>query len=97
MVPAKYVAQRLSRTIFQIIYEPGDESGASYETLIAKLMLPNKQAAPVFFIVQVPDETRGILSASPALPLRPVPIGILPKQLAFTIKKTAAFDASKPL
>lgn len=96
-LPAKYVAQRLSRTVFQMIYEPGDDSGTSYETLVAKLMLPNKQAAPVLFVVQLPDETRGILSASPALPLRPIPISILPKALAFEIKKKPAFDASKPL
>ncbi len=97
VLPAKYVAQRLSRTVFQMIYEPGDDSGSTYEKLIAKLMLPNKQAAPVLFIVQLPDESRGILSSSPSLPIRPIPIGLLPKSLAFEIKKTPAFDASKPL
>lgn len=95
--PAKYLAQRLSRSILQIVYEPGDESGAQFDTLIAKLLLPNKQAAPILMIVQLPDEIRGIVSPAPSLPLRPISLQSLPKSLAFLLKKTPAFDASKPL
>lgn len=60
---AKYIAQELKYSFYQLLYAPGNP--APEEPLSVKLQLNIKTTAPFLIIVKLPDERVGVISKSP--------------------------------
>jgi hypothetical protein len=57
-VIAEFVADSCSMSIFQMIYQPGDDSGANHRDILVKLTVPGQPGRyqPVLFLVQLPNQ-----------------------------------------
>lgn len=60
---AKYIAQELKYSLYQLMYPPGNP--VPEEPLSVKLQLNIKTTAPFLIIVKLPDERVGVISKSP--------------------------------
>jgi hypothetical protein len=80
---AKYIAQTLKYSFYQLLYPPGNP--VPEDPLSVKLQLNVKTTAPFLIIVKLPDERVGVISKSAALD--PIELTNLPPKVRVSVTK----------
>jgi hypothetical protein len=86
-----YVAKRLQRSVAQVMYEKDTPMQPEVFMAIGINPIDSKIIAPFLWIVQLEDDTVGILSSSPNY-IKPIEITKLPAHLNKEARKNKAVD-----